>query len=227
MKRAFGLGEKLAKSSGVKFVLILDEFPEMLKVENGLQLVKMLRTLHEGHQNTVMVISGSERKTLETVALDSASPFYRQLVPKNVPPFSFEETREFLGKYGLELPEESARRLYELTDGLPFYLQFIGRSVSITGDIDGAVKEFIAQEGNLFFTEEFEKLSAKEGVVVRAMARGATSPTEISKASGEPVTSVSSYMVSLQDKGVARKAGKAAYVLNDTLFSLWLRERHS
>lgn len=226
-KRAFGLGEKLAQSTGMKFVLILDEFPEILKLENGMQLVKMLRTAHEGHRSTVVIISGSERKTLEAVALDSASPFYRQLVPKSVPPFSFGETQEFLRKYGMALQEGGARRMHELTGGLPFYLQFIGRSVSITGDIEGAVKEFIKQEGNLFFTEEFEKLSAKEGVVVRAMANGASSPTEISRASGEPVTSVSSYLVSLQDKGVAVKAGKAAYALSDALFSLWLKERHS
>jgi len=227
VKRVFDLGEKLAKYAGVKFVLVLDEFPEVLKIENGLQIVKMLRTLHERHRNTVIIISGSEKRTLEAVALGSASPFYKQLVPKMVLPFSFTETLEFLKKYGTKLPEESTRRLYELTGGVPFYLQFICRSVSLTSNIDAAVKEFLSQEGNLFFTEEFERLSEKEGVVARAMAKGASSPTEISKTSGEPVTSVSSHLVSLQDKGVVKKAAKATYILTDTLFSLWLRERYS
>jgi len=227
VRRAFDLGEKLARSAGVKFILILDEFPEILKVENGLQIVKMFRTMHENHQNTLIVISGSEKKTLEIVALGAASPFYKQLVPKKVLPFSFEETAEFLKRYGLKLPEESIKKLYELTEGVPFYLQFIGRSVSITRDIDAAVKEFISQEGNLFFSEEFERLSEKEGVIARAMAKGAKTPTGISKGSGEPVTSVSSYLTGLQEKGVVKKVEKATYVLADSLFSLWLKERYS
>lgn len=227
IKRAFDLGEKLAKSSETKFVLVLDEFPEILKIENGEQLVKMFRTLHEKHQRTAIIISGSEKRTMELVALGAASPFYKQLIPKKISTFSFEETVEFLKKYHLALSEGNTKKLYEITGGVPFYLQFIGRSVSIGRDIDVAMKEFISQEGNLFFSEEFERLSEKERNVVRAMAKGTTSPTEIANSSGEPVTSVSSYLISLQDKGVVKKTEKATYILRDRLFSLWLKERYS
>lgn len=225
VKRAFDFGEKLANASGTKFVLMLDEFPEILKVENGLQIVKMFRTLHENHKNTVLIISGSEKKTLETVALGEASPFYKQLVPKKVSEFSFEETIEFLRKYDLKLSMENAKKLYENTGGMPFYLQYIGRSVSISNDIDTAIDEFIREEGNLFFSEELEKLSEKEKLIVASIAKGAITPTGISKSSGEPVTSVSSYLINLQKKEVIAKTRKAAYILIDKLFALWLKKR--
>lgn len=226
IERVFDLGEKLAKSAGVKFVLIIDEFPEILKVENGLQVVKMFRTLHENHRNTSIIISGSEKKTLEIVALGEASPFYKQLIPKTVPPFSFAESLEFLRKYGMKVSSDGAKKLYEMTEGIPFYLQYICRSAKESKDIDSAVEEFIREEGNVFFSEEFEKLSEKERVIAIAMSTGAKTPSEIAKISGEPVTSVSSYLVLLRDKGVVAKVEKATYMLVDKLFSFWLKKRY-
>lgn len=225
-KRAFGLGEKLAQASGKAFVLILDEFPEILKVENGAQLVKVLRTVHEGHKKTTLIISGSERQTLEMVALGGASPFYKQLIPIQIPPFSFEETKEFIRKYGLRLSESGTRKLFEYTAGVPFYLQYIGRSAKIGMGIEQAIGEFVKEEGNLFFREEFGKLSPNERKIVLAAARGAISPTNISQSSGEAVTSVSSYLVSLQGKGVVKKTGKGEYALVDVLFEVWLRAKY-
>lgn len=226
VKRAFDLGEKLAKSSKTSFILILDEFPEIIKLENGEQIVKIFRTLHENQEHTTLIISGSEKRTLELVALGSASPFYKQLVQMKVPPFSLEETREFLKKYGLKLPEKDVETLYTMTGGLPFYLQYIGRSANILKNVDKAITEFVDEEGNLFFKEEFEKLSEKEKGIVVAISKGSKSPTEISKNSNEQVTSVSRYLVLLQEKGVVAKLEKATYALVDNLFSFWIRQRY-
>jgi len=227
IKRAFDLGEKLAKASKIKFILILDEFPEILKVEDGKQIVKMLRTLHEEHQHTTMIIAGSEKRTLEAVALGSASPFYKQLIPRKVTPFSFDETCEFLKKYGVKLSEEETKRLYEVTGGVPFYLQFIGRSMKTPKKIEDAIEEFIGEEGSVFFSEELEKLSEKEKVITIAIAKGAKTPTEIAESSGEPVTSVSSFLVGLQEKDVVVKVEKARYELVDGLFLFWLKRQYA
>ncbi|MEW6528726.1 MAG: ATP-binding protein [Candidatus Micrarchaeota archaeon] len=227
VKKAFNFGEMLAKSAGVKFVLVLDEFPEILKIENGLQVVKIFRTLYENQQNTAIIISGSEQKTLEAVALGETSPFYKQLILKKIHPFSFEETTEFLRKYCVKLPNEDIKKLYELTEGIPFYLQYVGRSVTLSSNIDNAIDEFIREEGNVFFTEEFKKLSEKERIIVAAIANGARTPTEISANSGEAVTSVSAYLISLREKEVVKKIEKATYILLDRLFSLWLKKRFS
>ena len=226
IKRAFDLGEKLASHSKNKFVMILDEFPEILKIENGLQIVKMFRTLHEKQKNTAIIISGSEKRTLEAVALSEASPFYKQLIPKKIHPFSFEEMKEFLTKYGVKISEGDTKKLYRITEGVPFYLQYIGRSVTKLKDIGIAIDEFLREEGNVFFSEELEKLSDKEKIITIAIAKGATTPTEISKSCSELVTSVSRYLVTLQAKDVVKKTDKANYMMTDTLFALWMKKKY-
>ncbi len=224
--RAFNLGEKLAAASKTSFILILDEFPEILEIENGIQLVKMFRSLHEKQKRTTILISGSEKRTMELVALGAASPFYKQLVPIKIHPFSIEETVEFVRSYGLRLNKEQTVRLYELTGGVPFYLQSLGRSGEILTNVDAAIINFVNEEGNIFFKEEFQRLSIRERRIVVSMANGAMNPTGISESSGEPVTSVSHYLIRLQEKEVVRKTGKARYALVDTLFSFWLRVRY-
>ena len=47
VRDAFNLAEVMAKATSTKCILMLDEFPEILKIENGLQIVKMLRTQYE------------------------------------------------------------------------------------------------------------------------------------------------------------------------------------
>ena len=90
IRDVFNTGDVLGKATSTKCVLILDEFPEMTKIENGMQIVKILRTQYEKQEKTALVISGSIKKTLETAALSEASPFYKQLVPKHVLPFNKE-----------------------------------------------------------------------------------------------------------------------------------------
>ncbi len=225
LRHAFNIGETLANATGTKCVIVLDEFPEVLKVENGMQLVKMLRTQYELQKKTVIVVSGSITKTLKAVAIEENSPFYKQLIPKHVLSFSYEETREFLRIYFGKIEEEKAMAFYELTGGLPFYLQFIGRATKFEGDFETIVKNFITQEGNLFFIEEFNKLSGKEKLIVVALSSGVNSLTEIAKKLGEPSTLVSRYLPDLTEKEVVAKVERGKYKLVDNLFGLWIKER--
>ncbi len=227
LKQAFNLGETLAKATSTKCIIFLDEFPEILKIENGLQLVKMLRTEYEVQTKTSLVISGSIRKTLDAVALSEASPFYKQLVPKHILPFTLEETAEFLKLYSGHADKVDAEKLHALTAGLPFYLQFIGRQAGYSAGVDNAVKSFIAQEGDLFFKEEFEKLNEKEKSIVLALSKGTASLTETAKELNEPPTTVGRYLPILIEKEIVVKESRGNYKLADSLFSYWLREKTS
>lgn len=225
IRHAFNIGETMAKATSTKCILILDEFPEIIKVENGIQLVKMLRTQYETQKNTALVISGSIKKTLEMVAVSESSPFYKQLVPKLLLPFSEEETGEFLKLYLGKVDKKEVKRLHELTGGLPFYLQFIGRSSQYTGNIDEAVSKFISQEGNLFFKEEFEKLGDKEKMIVISLSKGKKNLTDIAKELGEPTTTIGRYLPVLIEKELVIKESRGTYRLLDRLFEQWAREK--
>ncbi len=222
IRQAFNTGEVLAKATATKCVLMLDEFPEMAWLDGGLQLVKMLRTQYERQSSTALVISGSIKKTLELVALSQASPFYKQLVPKHVMPFTREETEQFLRSYLGDVGVEDLSTLHELTGGMPFYLQFIGRSTRYSGKAQRAVDEFIAQEGDLFFREEFEKLSGKERLIVASLCEGPRSMSEIAEMTSEPATTVGRYLPNLMDEDVITRESRGTYALSDRLFAYWI-----
>ena len=226
LRHAFNTGETLGKATGTKCVLILDEFPEMLKIENGLQMVKMLRTQQEIQKNTALVISGSIRKTMETVALSESAPFYRQLVPKHILPFTEQETGEFLKTYLGEADEKKVKRLHELTGGLPFYLQFIGRATNYSENLEEAIGSFIEHEGNLFFKEEFEKLGDKERLILVYLSSGSKKLTEIARGLDEPTTTIGRYMPILMEKDLVDKKSRGTYGISDSLFSYWIRHKY-
>jgi AAA+ ATPase superfamily predicted ATPase len=226
IRHAFNLSEKLAESTSTKCVLILDEFPEILRIENGAQLVKMLRTQYETQKNVSLIISGSIKKTLEMVAISENSPFYKQLVPKHLLPFSEEETEEFLKSYMGKVDRAEARKLHKLTGGLPFYLQFIGRSTEYRGDIDQIIDNFVKQEGSLFFKEEFEKLSDKEKLIVISLSKGMKTLTDIAKETEEPTTTIGRYLPILMEKEVIIKEFRGSYLILDSLFGYWVKQKY-
>ncbi len=225
IRHAFGIGETLAEATNTKCVIILDEFPEIIKVENGLQLVKMLRAQYEQQRRTALVISGSIRKTLDAVALSDSSPFYKQLVPKHIVSFTKVEVAEFLRAYIGRISKEELGRLYELTGGSPFYLQFIGRATKYEGTVNEVVDKFISQEGDLFFKEDFDKLSSKERSIVIALCEGKRSLTDIAHELDEPATTVGSYLPSLIETDVLQKESRGTYYLADNLLAYWLKKR--
>ncbi len=225
VRQAFNTGQVLANATRTKCIIILDEFPEITKFENGLQLVKMLRTQYELQDKTAIVISGSIKKTIEVVALSEGSPFYKQLIPKHILPFTEKETEEFLKLYLGKVDKNEVHRLYGVTGGLPFYLQFIGRSTKYSGSIESIINTFVDQEGDLFFHAEFEKLSEKEKLIVTSLAKGASNLTEIAKDINEPTTTVGRYLPTLLNEDIVEKESRGTYLLSDKLFSYWLKKR--
>ncbi len=226
IREAFGLSEILAQATKTKCVVILDELPEILKLDGGMQLIKMLRTRYETQKRTSLIISGSIRKTLDAVALSDVSPFYKQLVPKHLLPFTETETIEFLKQYIGKVDLDYAREIHELTGGLPFYLQFIGRSTHYRGTLKAVVDKFIREEGDLFFKEEFEKLTGKEKEIVIALASGTKSLTLIAEKTREPTTTVSRYLPSMVEDDILLKESRGTYSLSDPLFKLWLQKTY-
>ncbi len=227
IRHAFNIGETLATATSTKCILILDEFPEILKVENGIQLVKMLRTQYEMQKNTALVISGSIKKTLEMVAISESSPFYKQLVPKYLLPFTEEETEEFLRLYLGKVDKKEIKKLHEITGGLPFYLQFIGRSTHYAGDFDKTISKFIDQEGNVFFKEEFEKLGDKEKLIIISLSKGKKNLTDIAKELEEPTTTIGRYLPILIEKELVVKESRGIYRLLDNLFGYWVKQKYA
>lgn len=235
VERTFNLPDKLAKETNTKCVLLLDEFPSIIDLKAGGKkagegIVRKIRTISEGWKRCVLCISGSIRSTMDLVALSSASPFYRQFIAREIGPVEEEHLVQFLRK-NLPIDERAAREICRFSGGVPFYVQFLGRMLERKRGLINlkAVKEvkedFLAEEGELLFKEEFERLSSKERLVLVAIAKGRNSPSTIAKELGDKVSNVNVFIKYLEEKGYVKKRAKGYYEAEDCVFAEWMRRR--
>ena len=238
IEKVFLFGDKIAEENGVRLILVLDEFPSIMDIKNKIKLgegiIKKIRTIYEGFENTILCISGSVRKTMEITALSPSSAFYRQFIIKNIGPFDIEAATKVLeNNLSIKLNTEAINRFHELTGGIPFYLQFLGRELGRFGvetidltEIENSFDQFLLQEGDILFAEQINSFSDKEKMILSRMAcYGLKTPVEIQKSSGEPSNVISRYMEYFLSKGVLRREKKGIYQFTDPVFKVWLKRR--
>ncbi len=232
VERVFDMSEKLAKITGTKCVLLLDEFPSLidLKSDNvkvGEAILKKIRTISEEWERTSLCISGSIRSTMELTVLLSTSPFYRQMIVKEVKPLKKEYVGEILRR-NIDIPDEGIDEIYNFSGGIPFYIQFIGKMIERAGEttlesIKGLENEFLMEEGDILFKGEFNALSSKERLIVMNIANGHHSPKELGNVIGGRVSNISHFLMYLREMGYVSKEDRGYYVLEDPVFERWMQ----
>lgn len=232
IKKVFTLPEQLAKETDTRCILMLDEFPTITDLKNGNgkvgeEILGFIRTLYEDQQNTILCISGSIKKTMETTALSSASPFYRQFLARKIEPLSKRHARELIRQnLSKELSSESLNKIFEVTGGIPFYMQLIGKQIESRPEIDkieDIIEHTIEEEGDVIFNEEFRRMSPKEQEIIMAMVKSKVhSPREIANVINERTDTISKSLDYLQEKGIVEKERRGFYSVLDPVFSLWI-----
>jgi AAA+ ATPase superfamily predicted ATPase len=234
IENTFSLPEKLAKDTDKKCVLMVDEFPSIVALKSnnnkvGDTMIKKIRTIFEDWERTTLCISGSIRSTMKLAVLSSTSPFYRQLIVKEIKPFEREHTEELLSR-AMGITEEGVEEIHHFSAGVPFYIQFIGKMLergkrASLEEIKGIEEEFLREEGDVLFKEEFENMSPKERLIAITIAKDCHTPKEIANSVRDKISNVNRFLRYLGDKGYVLKREKGYYVLEDPVFERWLRDR--
>ena len=230
VENTFNLAEKLC-SENLKCVLFIDEIPSIIDLKDnnssiGESIIRKIRTIFESWKKTALCISGSIRSTMELAVMSSSSPFYRQLIVKEVKPLEKEWVKELILRNLANISDEAISELYSFSNGIPFYIQFLGkmlekRETITVKDVKNVEHEFLQEEGNIIFKEEFERLSSKERIIVLALAKGANTPKNIAKEVGEKVSNINRFLSYLNAKGYIYKEEKGVYRIADPVFSRW------
>lgn len=237
LERVFHLADGLARETNTRCVLMLDEFPSMMELKNGSgeAAVRKVRTLQEDLSHTVLCISGSIRRTMEATVLTSGAAFYGQFTLREVGPLGRADVGALLQRnLRAHLAPAAAERLYVFTEGIPLYVQMLGQKLQLLDrseisetDVNRATTQFLQEEGDLLFREEFNALSSKERLFVVAMStQHVESPSGLASATDQTPNTVSRYLSYLQDKGVVRRVERGIYRFEDPVFARWLRERY-
>ena len=132
----FGTLPILAEKNNLKFVVILDEFQDLVKFRryNGLKyILSMFRaTIQERGKDVSYVISGSRVHMYAEILDSGKSPLFSHFEKLTVygmeEKYSVELFTKYLKARGLTVAENTATEAYEIVGGNPFYLMALAEA---------------------------------------------------------------------------------------------------
>lgn len=240
INKTFSLIDDLAQMTKTQSVLILDEFPSIIDLTYGTKnqktgqgIVQLLRTLFEDYKQTKLVVSGSYRDTLDNLVAKSKAPFYKQLLLREIQPFTKKEYDKFLKHYlsNVKFNDEVESILYTITSGIPYNLQLIGKEIQYlelvninTNKLNEVIISVLEKEGEQIFKEFIENLSPIEIKVLKGLAKNpSSSPKKISKAEFIDENSTNNAINQLKTKAILKKVARGEYEFTDNMFREWLK----
>lgn len=234
----FQLGEELAKRHKYKTAFFVDEFPDLMDFEQdgkkaGIQPIKNIRSFIERAQFTSLSIAGSVRSTMKTVAIDQASPFYRQFVNREVKPFRRDAVFKLLAKH-LKTTKTHLNQLVEWmmdnTNGIPFYIQCFGRMMMYT-HLDPIAKAdgkklweiFLQNEAPIIYESDMGSLHNAEKIILIKMAQHNEFNFSLAQeAVGRSIKNAGQTLISLTKKGVLENPRRGIYSFSDRVFQKYM-----
>ena len=240
------LPETLASETNVKFVVVFDEFQECAKLNSFKNIkttigdvFKFFRANWQRHTNVAYLISGSEITLLEKIIQAESSPFFQHFNSMPVREFSFSDAQEMfsqlLAKSGYAISNELLRKLIELTNGHPFYLQVLGEELckaSPQKEIPENIYKTVIQETlfesagrlYLYFASQYQKhikTSTSLEKTLISISKGHHKVSEIAKDLGQLTGLVSSFISRLVEMDILMKEN-GGYQFRDPVLKLWI-----
>lgn len=128
VEMAFNAPELYAAATGHKVMLLLDEFPEILALNNYPQIrdsLGLFRAVLQTQSNVCYVVAGSMISLMESIFLQSDSPLFVHFQVETVNPFARADS-DSLVQRRLEMlaspvPGEVLAAIYRVARGHPFY----------------------------------------------------------------------------------------------------------
>jgi len=246
------LPEKLAQETGVFFLIIVDEFPELASLmkfkgvkENTGDLFALFRTVWQRHRRTGYIISGSRIDMLNEMTQNSTSPFFGHFELMPILPFDEKDARQMLHRLfadaGLAFDRGLPQEIVKFIGANPFYLQALGSEIyrlarhTRAAKADGETLKIAVQEtlfdagGRLYFYfDDLLKKIAGNSALAESTLIALTEAkriTDVAKELGVERGAVSTILTSLLKQEIVTKNETGAYQVVDPAFAHWLRSR--
>lgn len=232
------LPESIAVSTGLRFLLCIDEFQELASLgsrSSKLDPIPLLRSRWQLHQRVGYVISGSARTALTELVTSRHSPFFQHFDVLEVGAFRVDDAVQMLTSLAPSdkpIPAAIARRASEVLGGHPFYLQLFGEALTNLAPPydERSLKEAIqalvfSRTGRLalFFLNEYARDVGKSkgaAATLQALSTGPKRVSEVAHQIGGSTGVAAQYLSRLGDTVRVRKDG--AYELVDQVYASWI-----
>lgn len=220
------------KQENKKIVLVIDEFPYLVKKNRALlsELQHLIdHRLKNG--NIFMILCGSYMGFMEKEVLSSKSPLFgRRTGQLHMKPFNYLTSSEFFKDFS----NEDKIKFYGAFGGTPLYLQQINTNENFEENIKRAylkVTSYLYEEALLLLRQEVQEPGIYSAVI-EAIAGGHTKSGEISTKTGEEPAKCLKYINTLCELGILYRevpfgekesSRKTIYGISDFMFRFWYR----
>ncbi len=126
----FDLGENLAQNHGIYCLLIIDEFQDLMLLDNFKQIgdiLALFRSRMQVHQRTLYVVAGSAVRLMEKLFFSGDSPLFGQFRSDYVGNLGRKDSTRLAVKLCPELSSRDLADLHRLTGGHPYYIHQVAR----------------------------------------------------------------------------------------------------
>ncbi|MBI3412471.1 MAG: ATP-binding protein [Candidatus Aenigmarchaeota archaeon] len=246
----FELFKIAQKESGYSILVWLDEFQRIADYKKHVNApIDTIREIAMNQGKVMYVIAGSSIGMLTKIIASTESPLFGHFEQLKLKGFDFGNSRKLILQRldGLSIGENEIGFLFELTDGVPFYIDLLTfrmkdlatqhryKSLPTSVLTDALLLEVFTSSGGIYshLTSLIDESLGKKGLsryleLMKAIARGNHRSIDIARNSEIEYTQFPKYIKQLIDWDIViKKDGEdtfGTYYLSDTLLEFWLKE---
>jgi len=229
--------ESLARKKGVKLVIIIDEFSDLLKYD-GQTLEKALRSEIQRHDHVGYIFSGSDQSIMLAMARDRKRAFYKLGRLMTLGPIERDVYLEFIHdwfhKARYKVKKQHLEAIMELGKDVPYNVQRLCHTVWELAREKGEVTplmidrspEIIGQQDSPHFELLWQNASQQQKMLLIALskepdAKPFSKDFQLTHGIG-PSSSIKASLESLKRKGILFKTIKGPYQFSDVFMKHWI-----
>ncbi|MEM4726849.1 MAG: ATP-binding protein [Candidatus Bathyarchaeia archaeon] len=217
---------------GGRVVIAIDEFPTLIEGNKAIpSIFQKVWDLKLKDSQVMLILLGSSVGMMETEVLGYRSPLYgRRTGQWKLQPLRFQHLSEFFPKYG----EEDLVRVYGCLGGVPAYLLKFNPNKPFWDNVATRLLkkgEFLYGEAEFLLREELRE-PRLYSAILKAVASGASSFSEIANSTGLEKGLLSKYLDVLEELGWMERLHpigegprprKALHRIADPYMAFWFR----
>lgn len=239
LEEVFDIPEKIAKKQKRNFVVVFDEFQEILNLD-GERIEKMMRACFQHHHNVAYLFAGSKRHLIHNMVSDPNRAFYKLGDIMNLQKINPADMGAFLKKHffkgHIEIADSIIDYILQISDNVPYNVQYLchhlwnwcleAKRVE-KQDVIKVIDNIIAEQF-VNYIALWDGLSLRQRLFLKA----------ISKSQGKPIFSkdfisenelgtsgsVQKSITLLKKKNIIDVDGKKI-VFNDIFFKKWIKKK--
>ncbi|WMT50563.1 MAG: ATP-binding protein [Ferroplasma sp.] len=208
--------EKLAEDLRLRIIVMIDEFQYIRVLKEPFpDILRVMRSKFNQHKLVNYIISGSEIGILDEMLNDKNEPFYAFFRTIEIGAFSYVQSIDFLTtglkSEGINCDREILENVYQITSGIPAWLNLAGIDLTDKCSIDSFLKDPTYRN---IINRELAGLTKNETAMMKELSQN-TRLSEIS------ISNKYRVVQSLINKGLIKKY-ENNYVVVDSLVKYYI-----